>query len=374
MDSASLTIVGGGVVGLAVAAACSRRFGPGEVFLLEKNLCCGQEQSGRSSEVIHSGLYYDGLKAELCVRGNALLKEFCRIYNVPFLDTGKIVVAQSAPEEAVLEELLERASVYDVPGLRMLTSREVSNLEPGVRATVGLFSTTSGVIDSGSYLRKLVQQATERGATICLGTEVMNVKSFSDGFKVEVREKKRDGKQYSFFTQYLINAAGLYADDVAGMVNSSLDYHIVPVKGEYAYFRKTSSLGVQRNIYPVPWRFEHESRTYYDLGVHLTPVVGEEIIRVGPLVKPAHNKTDYAPEAEIEQFHEKVWPYFPGLQRGQLSLAHTGILAEEKTHYDFEITPDPLFPRCVHLVGIESPGLTSSLAMGELVQQRYFPK
>ncbi len=153
------------------------------------------------------------------------------------------------------------------------------------------------------------------------------------------------------------------------MLNPENQYEIVPVKGEYATFKNKGNITVNRNIYPVPWEFKENGRTFKDFGVHLTPLPGNNTIRVGPAVKPAQSKNDYAPEQTLDFFYKKIKRFFQNIKLDDLQADHVGILAEEKSTYDFIIELDNKYRNCLHLIGIESPGLTASLAIGKYVQK-----
>ncbi|MEK6846487.1 MAG: FAD-dependent oxidoreductase, partial [Nanoarchaeota archaeon] len=217
MEEVPLTIIGGGAVGLACAYELSDLLGADKVFLLEKHSKVGQEQSGRSSEVSHSGLYQEGLRARLCVEGNRLLREFCQEQNVPTIDTGKLIVATNEAEDKVLDELLQKAAQYNVPGLTKLTSKkEIQQLEPQVEAYSAIYSTTTSIIDSATYMQRLSALCTGRKAYVLTGREVIDIASQEDGFILKV---KTPSHTEQWFTRYLVNSAGLYSDEIAKMVN-----------------------------------------------------------------------------------------------------------------------------------------------------------
>lgn len=363
-----MTVIGGGVIGLAIGNALSLYLGEENVCVLEKHAQFGTEQSGRSSEVLHAGLYYEGLKAKLCVEGNRLLREFCKKQDVPLLECGKLVVAVNEQEEGTLDQLLLHAERNEVEGLKLLTSRQISERESNIIARTALSSSTTGVIDSATYVQRLVSLNKYAGTILLPSHTVTNIGAEDDCFVVSITTPS---ETYTFSTRYLINSAGLYADDVARMINSENVYEIMPVKGEYVEFRCRESCAVRSNIYPVPWSFEHQGRIYYDLGVHLTPLVDRKTVRIGPAISPALRKNDYRFSKGAAFFHEKITSFFPVIKIDDLKEGHVGVLSEEKTHYDFVIERDARFAQCIHLVGMESPGLTASLAVAQHVLKMF---
>lgn len=359
MDEVPITIIGGGVVGLAIAHEFSSHLGADKVFLFEKNNHLGQEQSGRNSEVLHSGIYYSGLKARLARKGNELIREFCWNYDIALVDTGKLVVACSEEEDKTLDKLMRQAQEYDIPCLQKVTKQEATQLQPDLTVFSALYSKSTATIDSATYIRRLSELTRNLGAQVLTNSTVSNIFPEKDGFTLEVTRGK---ESYQFKTRVLINSAGLYADEIAKKINPDNRYEIVPVKGEYLRFAGKNS--IQRNIYPIPWQFEHAGRTYYDLGVHLTPLV-DGTVRVGPAVMPARHKQDYRMEKSLNFFYDKIKPFFPTIKDYLLQPDYAGVLAEEKNTSDFIIERDRQFPQCLQLVGIESPGLTASLAIGQ---------
>ncbi len=370
-DEMTVTVIGGGVIGLAVGKVFSSYLGKEKVCVLEKHAHFGMEQSGRSSEVLHAGLYYTGLKAKLCVEGNRLLREFCATYDVPLLHCGKLIVAMNEQEEKTLEQLLGQGQGNGVEGLRLLSADEVARKEPDVQARAALSSSTTGVIDTATYVQRLAILNRNVGTQLLLKHTVTDIFAKEEGFIISVATPS---EKYSFSSRYVVNAAGLYADEIARMVHAENKYDIVPVKGEYAEFRCREGCAVSSNIYPVPWSFEHQGRTYYDLGIHLTPIMGGKTVRVGPAVSATLRKNDYIFEKKAVFFQEKIKSFFPRITVDDLKEGHVGILSEEKNNYDFIIEHDTRFPPCIHLVGMESPGLTASLAVANHVLNMFKEK
>jgi L-2-hydroxyglutarate oxidase LhgO len=378
-----LTIVGAGVIGCAVARELAQA--GREIFVLEKNsgITRGENQSSRNSGVIHAGLYYDRslrpLKAGLCVEGNTLLYRFCEQYGVPFRQTGKLVVAANEEESAVLETYRARAAENGVP-VQLLTGVRAGELEPCVRAAVALLLPTSGIIDPTALVYKLHVLALENGARFLTSTQVTGIKSHKEGLEVEI--EYRDGARDTFLTKLLINAAGLYADEVARMVQPASTYQIDPVRSETMKFYRTQRQDLKlqgMNVYPTPHQFTTAQGTYFSVGVHLTPTltadnagessIGPEVT-VGPLGRPAHHKEEYGGGYQAaDVFLNQVRSFFPGLQENDLMPHQTGIQARLAGYQDWVIEFSGADRRCLNLLGIDSPGLTGSLAIARHVKE-----
>jgi L-2-hydroxyglutarate oxidase LhgO len=376
-----ITIVGAGVVGCAIARRLAQA--GREIFVIEKNsgISRGENQSSRNSGVIHAGLYYDRsmrpLKAGLCAEGNTLLYRFCEQHGVPFRQTGKLVVAANDEEVAVLETYRARAIENGVP-VQMVTGDRACELEPFVRATAALFLPTSGIINPSVLVHKLHVFALENGAQFLTGTRLTGIDPQQDGLEVEI--EYRDGARDTFSTKLLINAAGLYADDVARMVQPASVYRTDPVRSETMKFYRTKrdNLMLQgMNVYPAPRQFTTPQGTYFSVGVHLTPTlttdnagvstIGPEVT-VGPLSRPANHREEYGGAYQsAEVFLSQVRSFFPGLQQEDLMPHQTGIQARLAGHQDWVIEFSDGDRRCLNLLGIDSPGLTGSLAIAQHV-------
>jgi len=376
-----IAIVGAGVVGCAIARELAQ---PGrEIFVIEQNsgVTRGENQSSRNSGVIHAGLYYDRttrpLKARLCAAGNALIYQFCEQYGVPHRQTGKLVVAVDDDEKAVLEIYRSRAVENGVP-VQMVTEGRVADLEPCVRATAALLLPTSGIIDPTALVRKLNVLAADNGAQFLTETKVTDIKARPDGLEVKIEYP--DGARDTFLTGLLINAAGLHADDVARMLQPAASYRTDPVRSETMKFYRTRRDELMlrgMNIYPAPRQFTTPEGTYFSVGVHLTPTlstdstgasaIGAEVT-VGPLSRPARHRQEYGGAYQpTEVFFKEVQSFFPGLQPEDLMPHQTGIQARLAGHQDWVIAFSDGDRRCLNLLGIDSPGLTGSLAIAQYV-------
>jgi len=378
-----VTIVGAGVVGCAVAREMAQA--GREVFVIEKNsgVTRGENQSSRNSGVIHAGLYYDRstspLKADLCAKGNTLLYDFCRQYGVPHRNIGKLVVAANDQEKTILETYRVRATENGVP-VQLVDGDRATEHEPCVRAAAALLLPTSGIIDPTVLVYKLHHLAAENGAQFLTATRVTDVKPHPQGLKVKIQY--RDGARDEFLTKLLVNAAGLYADDVARMVQPASAYQIDPVRCEAMKFYRTKRNGLLlkgMNVYPTPRQFTPPQGTYFTVGVHLTPTlttenrdrcaIGPEVT-VGPLGRPADHKEEYGGAYQpAEVFCNQVRSFFPGLREDDLTPHQTGILARLAGFQDWVIEFSDGDRRCLNLLGIDSPGLTGSLALAGRVKE-----
>jgi L-2-hydroxyglutarate oxidase LhgO len=398
MDRVSITIVGGGVIGCAVAHELSKT-GARDILLIERNpKIKGDNQSSRNSGIIHAGIYYsratEPLKAKLCVEGNRLLYEFCEEFGVPHRRTGKLVVAVDALEAEYLDEVRADAADNGVPGFRMLDGREVGELEPSVRASKALYFPTTGLVEPTELVGALHHQAEARGVFFLPGNRVVQISPQKDSF--EVVTQGRDGTE-TFATGLLINAAGLYSDEVARLVNPDSPYRILPIRGEWARFTKGRrpeiSMG-EMSVYPAPYgadnttgervrapyaeyrRLLQQGRVTKSIGIHLSPtfdlvedeyVVGNTVI-VGPTYVVGVEKEDYSAKHREPYYLDKVNAFFPGLRTEDLELHSTGIRAKLQGRSDFVIEREARHPKCISLVGIDSPGLTASLAIARYVK------
>ncbi|MFB3926908.1 MAG: NAD(P)/FAD-dependent oxidoreductase, partial [Syntrophales bacterium] len=231
MDHFNITIIGAGVVGLAIAEELSSKYR--DVLVLEKNNDYGQETSSRNSEVIHAGIYYPAgtMKAKFCREGNRLLYAMCKARGIPFRNTGKIIVAGDPDEADGLREIRERAQQNEIGDLSYLSRRMLCRLEPQVRASDALFSPSTGIIDSHQLMRSFYIAAKENGTVIVLRSEVTAVHFDGRSYDVEINHGA-----YRFNTSVLINSAGLHADRIAAAVGIDVEkegYRLKYCRGNY---------------------------------------------------------------------------------------------------------------------------------------------
>lgn len=366
--STEAVVIGSGVVGLAVARALALR--GLEVVILEKNARIGEETSARNSEVIHAGIYYPqgSLKARLCVEGRHLLYDFCESHKVSHKKLGKLIVAAHAGQISQLEDILNRANDNGVTDLRRLSRAEVLALEPELSACEGLFSPSTGIIDSHHYMLALLGDAEAAGTSLSLRTEVIAVAGHAGGFKLMVRN---EGEQMTLDTKILVNSAGLWAPKVAGKIEP-LEQRFVPptylAKGNYVTL--TGKNPFRHLVYPVP--------EPGGLGVHLTLDMGGAA-RFGPNVEwlsihdPAAIDYSVSP-AMPDKFAPLIAAYWPKVTPAMLTPGYSGVRPKiggpKDPNADFRIDGPATHgvAGLVNLFGIESPGLTASLAIAERVK------
>ena len=380
MDTVDITIIGAGVVGTAIAHELSKT--GHEVFVIEKNpgVTQGENQSSRNAGVIHSGLFYDQgtrpLKSRLCPLGVRMLYDFCESHDVPHLRCGKLVVATSEIDLKNLECYMTQAKANGVEA-RMLNREEVTAKEPNVRAMGAIYLPSAGVIEPTRLVYKLFTLASNHGAHFLTNTELMALRIRPEGFELTVRN--RDGETDRFLSRKVVNSAGLYADEVARMLDHESQYQVDPLRGEFArfYVRKRPDLMCSTNVYPAPLKVELPTGSYWTVGTHITPTIetasdgswaAGPVAIVGPINIPARGKEDFDGEFKpMADYLEKISPYFPGVRESDMEPQHAGVLAVLAGHTDWVISrPHPGF---INLLGMSSPALTASLALADYVRR-----
>lgn len=362
MDKVNITIIGTGVVGLAIAAELSMKYD--EIVVLEKHDKFGQETSSRNSEVIHSGIYYPtgSLKAKLCVEGAELLYEYCERHPIPHLRLGKLIVATTKDEEKYLEELYNTGIRNGAKSLTFLNKNEVAKVEPNVNAISALYSPNTGIIDSHSLMESLYKTATASGVLFSFVSEVNLIDKKENGYLLGIRND-----DYKFISKLVINSAGLHSDYIAELAGVDIDsagYRLKYCKGSYFSYAKKSP--VKMLVYPVP----HEDLT--GLGVHATLDLGERL-RFGPDAEYI-DAIEYKVDADEKDFFYKgASKIINGLEKESFVPDMCGIRPKlsgknEKTR-DFVIKDEAEkgLDGLINLIGIESPGLTASLAIAKMV-------
>jgi glycerol-3-phosphate dehydrogenase len=369
MDAANVVIIGGGVVGCALA--CEIAAQTEDVFLLEQMPKLGMATSTRNSGVVHSGIYYPpgSLKARLCVSGNILTKEFCAAHGVPHNNCGKLVIASHDSEVHELEKLAANGRANGVEGLRMVDRRRICEREPHIAAVAALEVPSTGIVEAEALVKAYARIAVDRGANILNHARVVDLQPGKDSIVVEIEigDPADPGslQRESIEARCVINSAGLYADEVAAILGNKR-YRIYPVRGEYAEVHRSRAHLVNALVYPLP----HPGGL--TLGVHLTRTMWGTIL-VGPSATYVSEKTDYeSNRLPVEDFLHSAQTLLPELKLEDLHLAYSGLrpkLAPPEHHglMDFVIIRDPVHPRAIQLVGIESPGLTAALAIARHV-------
>jgi L-2-hydroxyglutarate oxidase LhgO len=364
MSDTGLTIVGAGVVGLAIAARMAPQI-PGLV-ILERRERHGQETSSRNSEVVHAGIYYpaSSWKARLCTEGNRLVRELATRYGIPQLRCGKLITAAAPEELPALERVFELARANDVP-LQRLTAQQVQALEPQVASVAGLLSPTSGVVSAHGLMEVFLRLARDAGAILKTRCEVIGLERRTEDWRIEVTSPA--GRE-SFTSERVVNAAGLEADTLAGLAGIDVDaagYRQHWCKG--SYFTTARRDLVSRLVYPAP--------EAVSLGVHAILDFGGRL-RFGPDVEYLRERrADYhVPEGARPRFGAAVRRLLPGVSDDDLAADTSGIRSKLQGPHDgfrdFVIAEESDRGRSglVNLVGIDSPGLTASPAIAARVE------
>lgn len=360
-----VAVVGAGVVGLATAAALARN--GRSCLVLERHDAIAREGTSRSSEVVHAGIYYPAgsLKATLCVEGRERLYARCRRLGIAHARLGKVIVATSTAETPALEALAQRAAGNGVPPLAWLDADAVRALEPDVRATAGLLSPETGIVDAHALALSYQAEAEAHGAQLLLRTELRGLGRVGDAWRLEVADA--DGAPATLACAAVVNAAGLAADRVAAWAGIDVEARGLRLhycKGDWFSLVPGAPLRFRRLVYPVP--------AGAGLGVHVTLDLGGRV-RLGP-------DAEYVPEprydvdpAKREAFAAAAGRYLPTLRAEWLAPDQAGIrpkLAGPGEGFrDFVVREesDAGLPGLVNLVGIESPGLTAAGAIAERV-------
>ena len=355
------------MIGLAAAAALARA--RKNVLLLERREALARETTARNSEVIHSGIYYpaESLKASLCVRGRELLYARCASQGIPHRRLGKWIVAVEPAEVAQLEALQARGTANGAPGLRLLDAGETLRGEPALRVVAALESPATGIVDAHALCLSLAAEAEAHGASIALRSEALAIERSAAGYRIATRDA--DGARGEIACGGVVNAAGLAGDAVAasaGLDVAACGYRLFPCKGDYFALAPGVKLSVSRLVYPVP--------AGPGLGVHVTLDLGGRL-RFGPDAEYVTAPRYDVDAAKAAHFAAAVSRYLPGVRAGWLAPDYAGVrpkLAGPGVAFrDFVVQEESAaaLPGFVSLIGIESPGLTAALAIGERVSE-----
>lgn len=356
-DTLDAVVIGAGAVGLAVAARLAR---PGKsVAVLEQHRRHGLETSSRSSEVVHAGFYYKpgSLKARLCVEGRRKLYRLAETHGFLAKKVGKLVVAPDAAGAKTLEALLAQGQANGVEGLRLIDGKDIPRYAEGVRAHAALWSPETGIMDSEALMECYRKQAEDAGAMLALASKATRVEREKDGYALWT-----EGEAQPLRARRVVNAAGLHADRVAalaGLDPDALGYRLHWFKGEYFSLKRV--LPPKCLVYPLP--------AAHGLGIHLT-VDGQGRQRLGPNAFPVQTLDYEVDAAHAGAFFRSASEYLPGLRPEDLAPGTSGVrakLAADGSFRDFVVAEESArgLPGWVNLIGIESPGLTASLAIAD---------
>ena len=365
-DKVDITIIGAGVVGLAIAAQVAGQ--NRSVYVLEKNETFGRETSSRNSGVIHAGIYYpEGtLKAGLCVEGNRMLYELCQRCGVGHRQLGKLIVATSNEEVEQLTSLLKKGERNGAEGLRMISRLQLKSLEPDVQGVAALLSPSTGIVDAHALMRYYLAKVQDENTHIAFNTEVVGIERINDSYRVSVK----DGSgRFSIMSTIVINCAGLNCDRVAGMAGidtHAAGYSIHYCKGEYFNVGGGKAKKIHHLIYPVPLP------RVTGVGIHATLDMDGRML-LGPSAEYV-DSIDYSiDDRNKRMFYDGVKAFLPFIEYEDLAPEMAGVRPKLQGPgddiRDFVIREegDRGLPGFIDLIGIESPGLTASPAIARYV-------
>ena len=367
MYDVDIVIIGAGVTGLSVALSLSLRKDL-SIIVIEKEPGPGRGVSSRSSEVIHAGIYYpeDFLKTRLCVQGARLLYEFCNRYEVPFIKIGKLIIASDNSGVGSIESLYKQGIKNGIENLKLLNKKELKIIEPNISGIEALYSQDSGIVDSHSLIKVIEALVSNNCVKLIFRTELTALDIMNTGYICTVRDSC---EEYSFHSRIVINAAGLSSDMIACMAGIDIDkasYRIHKVKGEYFRLKRSKACLINGLVYPSP------DKDITGLGIHVTKDIAGEA-RLGPNAFYI-DELDYDVDlSHKNEFYLGVKEFLPFVDEADLSPDTAGIRpkiqAKGEKAKDFIIRHEKNrnLPGLVNLIGIESPGLTSCLAIGKLV-------
>lgn len=369
MEQVDVCIVGAGVIGLAVGRALAQS--GMDVIVLEQGPRIGEGISSRNSEVIHAGIYYPAgsLKAALCVKGKQRLYQYCQSHSVAHARIGKLIVATNNEDESQLAVIEQKAIANGVTDLKWLSASELKKLEPSLQGVAALMSPSTGIISAHELMLSFQGDIESAAGSIALATRVKNITPVDSGFEVVCDS---EGDEFTFKAKRLVNSAGLSAQAIAHTL--SLSEVEVPqlhyCKGNYFTYQGKSPFS--RLIYPVP------EASGAGLGVHATLDMGGQL-KFGPDVEYILDEDYEVTDDRIESHVAAIRRYFPDLDRDRLVPGYAGIRpklqAPGEPPADFVIQGPESHgvSGLVNLFGIESPGLTSSMAIAETVLDRLQP-
>lgn len=358
MVHVDVAVIGGGVTGLASALSLSEA--GATVCLLEREPAPGRVTSTHNSGVIHAGLYYptNSLKARLCVEGRERLYAFCAAHRLPHARCGKLVIAADDHEIVTLETLRQKSLDNGVP-VDFVDADFILSKEPNVRAVAALWSPDSGIVEAEALVKALEHLCKARDVAIVVGSPLLAASSHPDGIELTTPHE-------SFVASTVVNAAGLYADTVSRMLGG-MSFQIYPCRGEYAELKPSRRAMVNGLVYPLP----HASGA--GLGVHLAKTTWGSVT-LGPTIHYQQSKDDYeSGRLALEMFVEPAQQLLPWVTLADLQPGGSGIRAKlhgpDKGFADFLIQRDDVNGRIIQAAGIDSPGLTSCLAIGNRVAE-----
>jgi glycerol-3-phosphate dehydrogenase len=358
MNQFDIIIIGGGAVGCAIAYTLARY--DLRIALLERNPDVAMGTSGKNSAVVHAGFNNrpGSLMAKLCVEGNKRFEDICKILDVPYKRTGKLVVGFNNDDGKIIDQILEDGERNDCVGLERIDGPVIQELEPGITGVNALYSANTAVFDPFLYTIHLCEAAIQNGVSFYMNNEVTAIKHEDRGFTITTNQNE-------YHCEILINSAGLYADEVAAMAGDH-SFTIYPCRGEYFILDTVASEFISRPVYPVP------RKGVGGLGVHLTTTVDGNVL-IGPSAEYIDSKENYAStQAIMDDLFREARQLLPALRPEMIIGAYTGIRAKlvpkgQANYGDFVIGESKVVENLINLVGIESPGLTASMPIAEMI-------
>ena len=368
MDKVDAVVIGAGAVGLAIASEITGK--NRDVYILERESAAGQGASSRNSEVIHAGIYYTTgtLKAKVCVEANPLIYKICAENKVPYKKLGKMIVGNGEDELKQLESLMKQGKANGVNDLELVDSDKIKQLEPKVKGDMAVLSPSTGIMDAHGLMDYYLHKARRQSGSdpLVLQTEVKSIKKNKDGYQIDTMS---GGEPFSIESSVVVNAAGLYCDQVAAMVGIDIDeakYRLHWCKGDY--YSLVGKPPATMLVYPPPLK------DTLGLGIHTVPDLTGRL-KFGPNAYYI-DKLDYKVESPVEPFWSDIVTYLPSIRKEDLRPDMSGIRAKtqgpgEKAR-DFVIEHEEKrgYPGFIDLIGIESPGLTSSPAIAEIISTK----
>lgn len=360
-------VIGAGVVGLAVSRELTKK--KGEILILESEKDFGQLTSSRNSGVIHAGIYYpeNSLKSKFCIEGNILLYEYCKKHNIPHRNTKKILVASTLEQIQIIDQIKINAEKNGVRNIKKLTKSQTLQLEPLVHCEESLLVPSSGIVDSVSFMRSMEGQILDSGNMISYQSFVNKINF--DGKIFTLRVLDSNNQETIIKCKYLINSTGLYATDIANKIEE-LKKDFIPTtyyaKGNY--FSMNKDLGIRHLVYPIPNEFS--------LGIHLTPEL-DYSVKFGPDLEWVDDPENYKVDINKKKlFINEIKKYLPDLDSSSLNPSYSGIrpiIEKDKSKRDFIIQTESThsITNLINFYGIDSPGLTSSLALAQHVRDLF---
>ncbi len=364
MEKAKITIIGAGIVGLAIAQELSRKYS--DIVILEQHDSFGEETSSRNSEVIHAGIYYPqgSLKARMCVSGREMLYEYCRAAGIPFKKLGKLIVSSSA-DLPDLEALCANGRANGVKDLEIISAAEIKKLEPHINGEAALFSPSTGIVDARQLMNNFLQEALGRGTRALFCSRLIGLKKEKDRYELLIKNSGGDSSLLE--SRIVINAAGLGAENVArlaGIISS--EYKLKYCKGDYFRVSPDKAKLISRLVYSLPRKQD------VSLGIHTAlDLIGG--LRLGPDAEYVETIDYKVDEHKRHSFYEKVSWFLPFIEADDLSPDISGIRAKlqgpQEGFRDFIILEESAcgYGGLINLIGIDSPGLTCCLSIAKEV-------